>query len=111
MLVLKSLEYQRSVANETTAKELTKSINSLLRHKKEGRLGYAAAKKIGLPIGTGVTEAAAKTLVSVRMKRSGARYSDHGGHTILTLRAAILSGRFEALSAEIESTYALSVAA
>lgn len=111
MLVLKSLEYQRSVANETTAKELTKSINYILRHKKEGRLGYAAAKRIGLPIGTGVTEAAAKTLVSVRMKRSGARYSDHGGHTILTLRAAILSGRFEALSAEIESTYALSVAA
>ena len=45
------------------------------------------------------------------MKRSGARYSDHGGYTILTLRAAILSERFEALSAEIESTYSLAVAA
>ena len=42
-LVLKSLEYQRSVADPTTAKELTKSINYLARHKKEGRLGYAAA--------------------------------------------------------------------
>ena len=110
-LVLKSLEYQRSVADAATAKELTKSINYLARHKKERRLGYAAAKKLGLPIGTGVTEAAAKTLVSVRMKRSGARYSDHGGYTILTLRAAILSERFEALSAEIESTYSLAVAA
>ena len=110
-LVLKSLEYQRSVADAATAKELTKSINYLARHKKESRLGYAAAKKLGLPIGTGVTEAAAKTLVSVRMKRSGARYSDHGGYTILTLRAAILSERFEALSAEIESTYSLAVAA
>jgi len=110
-LVLKSLEYQRSVADVATAKELTKSINYLARHKKEGRLGYAAAKRLNLPIGTGVTEAAAKTLVSVRMKRSGARYSDHGGHTILTIRAAILSGRFDTLSAEIESTYTLPVAA
>jgi hypothetical protein len=110
-LVLKSLEYQRSVADAATAKELTKSINYLARHKKEGRLGYAAAKRLNLPIGTGVTEAAAKTLVSVRMKRSGARYSDHGGYTILTLRAAILSGRFDTLSDEIESTYALPVAA
>jgi hypothetical protein len=110
-LVIKSLEYQRSVADAATAKELTKSIKYLVRHKKEGRLGYAAAKKVGLPIGTGVTEAAAKTLVSVRMKRSGARYSDHGGHTILTLRAALLSDRFDTLSAEIESTYTLPVAA
>ena len=110
-LVLKSLEYQRSVADAATAKELTKSINYLMRHKKEGRLGYAAAKRAGLPIGTGVTEAAAKTLVSVRMKRSGARYSDHGGQTILTLRAAILSDRFDAFSAEIEATYTLPVAA
>lgn len=110
-LVLKSLEYQRSVADAATAKELTKSINYLARHNREGRLGYAAAKRLNLPIGTGVTEAAAKTLVSVRMKRSGARYSDHGGYTILTLRAAILSGRFDTLSAEIESTYTLPVAA
>src|ERR1039458_2134838 len=36
-LVLKSLEYQRSVADAATAKELTKSINYLARHKKEGR--------------------------------------------------------------------------
>jgi hypothetical protein len=110
-LVLKSLEYQRGVADAATAKELTKSINYLARHKKERRLGYAAAKRLHLPIGTGVTEAAAKTLVTVRMKRSGARYSDHGGYTILTLRAAILSGRFDTLSSEIESTYALPVAA
>ena len=110
-LVLKSLEYQRSVADAATAKELTQSINYLVRHKREERLGYAAAKRLHLPIGTGVTEAAAKTLVSVRMKRSGARYSDHGGSTILTLRAAILSDRFDTLSAEIESSYVLPVAA
>ena len=28
------------------------------------------------------------------MKRSGARFSEHGGQTVLTLRAALKSGRF-----------------
>jgi hypothetical protein len=43
-LVLKPLEYHRSVADAEIAKELTKSINYLVRHKREGRLGYAEAK-------------------------------------------------------------------
>ena len=46
---------------------------------------------------TGPTEAAAKSLVGVRLKRSGARYSQHGGQTILTLLAAHKSGRFDTL--------------
>jgi hypothetical protein len=110
-LVLKALEYQRSVADKKTAEELTKAMNYIAFHKKQGRLGYAAAKSANLPIGTGVVEAAAKTLVTVRMKRSGARYSEHGGHTILALRAAVRSDRFDALSAELESTYILPIAA
>jgi len=111
LLVLKALEYQRSIADTTTANELTKAMSYIAFNKSEGRLGYAAANNNKLPIGTGVTETAAKTLVTVRMKRSGARYSEHGGHTILTLRAAVLSDRFDTLSAEIEDTYALHVAA
>jgi hypothetical protein len=111
MIVLKALEYQRSVAPPAAAKEIAKSLAYITRHKKQGRLAYAAAKRDKLPIGTGVTEAAAKTLVSVRMKRSGARYSDHGGHTIITLRAALLSGRFAAFSEQLEATYTASVAA
>jgi len=110
-LVLKSLEHQRSIANESTAAVLTKAMNYIARNNKEKRLNYAAAKKAHLPIGTGVTEAAAKTLVSVRMKRSGARYTMHGGQTILTLRAALLSERFDAFSSEIEATYMSQVAA
>jgi hypothetical protein len=35
----------------------------------------------------------------------------HGRHTILTLRAALLSGRFAAFSAELESSYTFPVAA
>ena len=37
-----------------------------------GRTDYAAA--VGLPIGSGAVEAASKTLVTARMKRSGQRW-------------------------------------
>jgi DNA-binding transcriptional regulator/RsmH inhibitor MraZ len=112
--VIKSIEHQRSLvkdARESTAETLTKVLNYLTKQKKENRLNYADAKKAKLPIGTGVTEAAAKTLVTVRMKRSGARYTMHGGQTILTLRAALLSERFENFSSEMEAMYTACVAA
>jgi hypothetical protein len=109
--VIKSIDHQRSLASGATAETLTKVLNYLTKQNRENRLDYAAAKKANLPIGTGVTEAAAKTLVTVRMKRSGARYTMHGGQAILTLRAALLSDRFENFSSEMESMYTARVAA
>ena len=53
--------------------------------------------------------AAAKTLVGVRMKRAGARFSQHGGQTILLFRASLLSERFEALHRELVQSYAAPV--
>jgi hypothetical protein len=50
-------------------------------------------------------EAAAKTVVNVRMKRAGARFSQHGGQTVMLFRTAILSGRFDRLSSCLERTY------
>ncbi len=52
---------------------------------------YFDAQRRGYPIGTGVTEAAAKTVVGTRMKRAGARFSRHGGQTIMLFRTSILS--------------------
>ena len=48
-----------------------------------------------LPIGSGVVEAACKTLVSQRLKRSGMRWRVPGGQAILTFRALCQSERFE----------------
>ena len=59
---------------------------------------YAAARAANRPIGTGVVEAAAKTVVNTRMKRSGARFSQHGEQTVMIFRTALLSGRFYRLS-------------
>jgi len=56
---------------------------------------YASYRAEGLPIGTGVTEAACKTLVSERLKQSGMRWGMEGGRAILTLRSLIQSNRWD----------------
>lgn len=56
------------------------------------RMRYAACVAAHLPIGSGVVEAACKTLVTQRMKRSGMRWRHDGGQAILTLRSLLQSG-------------------
>lgn len=52
---------------------------------------YPYALEKNLPIGSGVTEAACKTLVKQRMCRSGMRWKDQGASMLLTLRALVCS--------------------
>lgn len=69
------------------------------------RMRYASAAERGLPIGSGVVEAACKTLVTQRMKRSGMRWRDAGGQAILTFRGLIQSERFDHGWKLLASTY------
>ena len=55
-------------------------------------LRYAEYRELGLPIGSGVTEAACKTVYTQRLKLSGMRWKKTGAQTILTLRVILLSG-------------------
>jgi hypothetical protein len=55
-------------------------------------LRYAECRRLGLPIGSGVTEAACKTVYTQRLKLSGMRWQKAGAQTILTLRVILLSG-------------------
>jgi hypothetical protein len=59
------------------------------------RMRYAELAARNLPIGSGVVEAACKTLVTQRMKRSGMRWRHEGGQAILTFRALAQSERFD----------------
>jgi hypothetical protein len=55
-------------------------------------LRYADYRRLGLPIGSGVTEAACKTVYTQRLKLSGMRWKCAGAQPILTLRTLLLSG-------------------
>lgn len=57
------------------------------------RMRYVAHREAGLPIGSGATEGACKSLVSCRAKRSGQRWHDEGVGAVLTLRAIHQSER------------------
>jgi hypothetical protein len=72
-------------------------------HKK--RMQYAALKERGLPIGSGVVEAACKTLVTQRLKNSGMRWSTLGAQAILTPRGWDQSERFDEAWALVAATF------
>ncbi len=57
---------------------------------------YHDYKRNHLPIGSGVTEAACKTVFTQRLKLSGMRWSHEGACRILTLRTILLSGTWGA---------------
>jgi hypothetical protein len=55
-------------------------------------MDFAGARRQGLPIGSGVTEAACKTVFTQRLKRSGMRWHKESGQVIVDLRVLHLSG-------------------
>ena len=56
------------------------------------RMNYAEYLVFALPIGSGVTEAACKTVVKERMRGSGMKWKYNGASTVLNLRSLILTG-------------------
>ena len=65
---------------------------------------YSEYASLHIPLGSGVTEAACKTVFTQRLKNSGMRWSHAGAKTILTLRTILLSNSWPA-------TYAASLRA
>jgi len=87
----------RSLAHLRDKHPARKMIARELRYfrSNRNRMRYAQMKAKTLPIGSGVMEAACKTLATQRMKRSGMRWRHAGGQAILTLRALAQSDRFD----------------
>lgn len=73
--------------------------------KNKHRMRYAEWKRQGFMIGSGVVEAACKTLVAQRLKLSGMRWSVHGSQAILTMRGWDQSERFDEAWALVAATY------
>jgi hypothetical protein len=53
---------------------------------------YDVYRRLGMPLGSGVTEAACKTIYTQRLKLSGMRWTGPGAQIILDLRVLLLSG-------------------
>ena len=90
--VIRTLDYQSQ--RHPKKQELKQELQYFRRNR--SRMDYARLRAKNLPIGSGVVEAACKTLVSQRMKRSGQRWSIDGGQAILTFRGLTQSDRFDA---------------
>ena len=75
----------RSLANASGSEEASRWTISQSRprvvypRKHARRMAYSRYRRQGKPIGSGVTEAACKTVFSQRLKQSGMRWEGEGG--------------------------------
>ena len=65
-----------------------------------GRMRYPDFRAQGMHIGSGIAEAACKTIVSTRAKRSGMRWTPEGIDALLPLRTAVLNGTYDSFREE-----------
>jgi hypothetical protein len=93
--LIRSASYytKKNKLSKERLKEAQKHVNYFKRNGKY--MEYHRFIENGWPIGSGVIEAACKSVVKQRMCRSGQRWSRKGGQSILSLRAYVKSGEWE----------------
>lgn len=82
--------YNRRPLGKAAEEAFWAAYRYLRRHRRW--MDYARYRRLGLPIGSGVTEAACKTLFTQRLKRAGMRWHKDSGQVIVDLRVLWLSG-------------------
>ena len=102
--VVRAICHLRDKATGSALKILNRELAFF--RKNRHRMRYASLKTRGYPVGSGVVEAANKVLVNQRMKRAGMRWSIEGGQNVLTFRALMMSGRFDAAWWAMTGTHA-----
>ena len=96
--LIKELEKQRANLDDKNFIERDEEIRKVIGYYKnhESKMFYSRHIKDNLPIGSGVTEAACKTLVKQRMCIYGSRWKDDGASYVLALRTLKLTrGRWQ----------------
>ena len=83
----------RRLKTKKSRKEMLKIIGYFEQNR--AHMAYARYRREGYPIGSGVVEAAGKTLVKDRMEQTGMRWKEEGAETLLKLRAVFLNRRWE----------------
>ena len=90
--IIRVFRYQRALLSGLRRKRLQTEL-TYFRNQRP-RMQYADYVRRKLPIASGVMEAACKTLVTQRLKRSGMAWTPEDGQAILTLRSLIQSQRW-----------------
>ena len=103
--VYRSLLYYQK--NYKDPKERQRSLACELKffRNNKSRMEYKRFRDNGWPIGSGVIEAACKSIVKCRLCRSGMRWTRTGGQTILTLRSLVKSSRWDAFWTKYKTTH------
>jgi hypothetical protein len=63
----------------------------------QDRMRYAEFRAQGYPIGSGTVESACKRVIGARLKQAGMCWTKTGAQAVLSLRAQLLSGRWETI--------------
>ena len=95
---LKEVQNQRANLDKRNFIERDEEIRKVIGYYKnyKSKMRYSHHTKNNLPIGSGVTEAACKTLVKQRMCLSGSRWKNDGASCVLALRTLKLTkGRWQ----------------
>jgi hypothetical protein len=82
-------ELAKHSLNESLQEKLQRVITYFANHQQQ--MDYARYRAKHFPIGSGVTEAACKTLVKQRLCYSGMRWKEKGASIVLSLRALVLT--------------------
>jgi hypothetical protein len=91
--VLVKLLQQIQPATDDLARMLNNEAEYFDRNK--ARMRYPAFRAQGIFVGSGVIEAGCKTVIALRLKRSGMFWTVRGANAIIALRCSLLSRRFE----------------
>jgi hypothetical protein len=95
--------YLRRHARGDKLAELSRHIEYVRNNR--GRMKYAGASRRGFPIGSGVTEGACKSMITVRCKRGGQRWRERGLTACLALRTQHLNERLHPCFAQVLKAY------
>lgn len=71
------------------------------------KMDYPTYRRLRLPIGSGVTEAACKIVFTQRFKQSGMKWTIDGGKPVLTLRVIALSGIWNKVRQAVLQSYTM----
>jgi len=95
--LLRSINYYRQQRRLSASRRKALATEQTFFENNQDRMDYRRFRRRGWPIGSGPVEAAGKTLVKVRMCRSGMRWSRPGGQYVLSLRTYLKSERWDAM--------------